>query len=80
MCERLKKLGYESERHIKLYGEELLLVSNPIVEVDGFSIDGIAGKSGKLMRTRVPLSTVRMLEREFALQRWAVEETLEVAA
>ena len=75
ICERLKKFGYASERRIRLYGEELHLVSNPVADGTGYSVLAVTVKSGNLRHMRIPLSVVGMLERE--LER---EEAVELAA
>lgn len=72
ICEKLRKLGYTSERRIKLYGEELRLTSNPISDGFGFSVEAIAIKSGKVKRIRLPLPVVDVVEKEV--------ETFEMAA
>jgi hypothetical protein len=64
ICQRLKKFGYASERRIRLYGEELHLVSNPIADGAGYSVLAIAARSGNLRHMRIPLTVVSMLERE----------------
>jgi hypothetical protein len=64
ICEKLKKLGYASERRIRLYGEELHLISNPIHDGEGFSVAGVVLKSGNIRHIRIPLTVVNMLERE----------------
>ena len=74
ICERLKKFGYASERRIRLYGEELHLVSNPIADGAGYSVLAIAVRSGSLRHMRIPLTVVSMLERELE-QENAVELT-----
>ena len=68
ICERLEKLGYASERRIRLYGEELQLVSNPIVENAGYSVLALVVSTGNLRHLRIPLSVVSMLERELERQ------------
>ena len=75
VCERLKKFGYASERRIRLYGEELRVVSDPIADEVGYSVLAVAVRSGNLRHLQIPLSLVGMLERE--LER---EEALELAA
>ena len=75
ICERLKKFGYASERRIRLYGEELHLVSNPVADEAGYSVLAVAVNSGNLRHLRIPLSLVGMLERE--LER---SEAVELAA
>ena len=64
ICERLQELGFAKERHIKLYGEELHLVSNPVPDGDGFAIEGITRRSGSVRRLRIPLSLVHTLRKE----------------
>lgn len=66
ICERLIELGYAPERHIRLYGEEFYLLSNPIPDGDGFSIDGVARSSGNHRRIRLPLSIVVTIQRQLA--------------
>jgi len=67
ICARLRELGYASKRHIRLYGEEFHLISDPIPEGDGFAVEGIARKSGKSRYIRIPLSVVHTLRQELTL-------------
>jgi hypothetical protein len=64
LCKRLTALGYAQHKKIRLYGEELLLISDPSPEGNGFAIEGIARKSGKVTRMRIPLPVVQVLKRE----------------
>jgi hypothetical protein len=64
ICERLQELGFAREKHIKLYGEEFHLVSNPVADGDGFAVEGIARSSGNIRRMRIPLSLVQTLRKE----------------
>ena len=64
ICERLQELGFAQKKKIKLYGEELVLVSNPIPDGDGFAVEGIARRSGQMKRMRIPLSVVHTLRKE----------------
>jgi hypothetical protein len=68
ICEKLQELGYAREKHIRLYGEEFHLVSNPIPDGDGFAGEGITRKSGNLRRMRIPLSLVYTLRKELAVE------------
>lgn len=64
ICERLKKFGYASERRIRLYGEDLQVVSNPVADGIGYSVLAVVVASGNLKHLRVPLSVVSILQRE----------------
>jgi hypothetical protein len=74
ICDKLQKLGYAREKHIKLYGEDLQLVSNPVPEGNGFAVEGVARTSGNLIRVRIPLTLVYRAQKEVAF-----EETVEMA-
>lgn len=69
ICARLRELGYASKRHVRLYGEEFHLISDPIPEGDGFAVEGIARRSGKSRLVRIPLSIVHTLRQELMLDR-----------
>jgi len=75
ICERLRKFGYASERRIRLYGEDLQLISNPIADGAGYSVVAQTVRTGNLRHLRLPLSIVSILERELEH-----EEAAELAA
>jgi hypothetical protein len=64
IVEGLRKLGYASERSIRLYGDEFHLVSDPVPDGDGFAIEGIEHSSGRSRSVRIPLSLLNMLRRQ----------------
>jgi hypothetical protein len=64
VCVRLRNLGFEKERHIRLYGKDLRLTSNPVIDQDGYSVEAIEGKSGEVHRMHIPLMVVRVVEEE----------------
>jgi len=64
ICERLRELGYGSQRHVRLYGEQFHLISDPIPDGDGFAVEGIAHSSGRSRYIRIPLSVVHTLRQE----------------
>ena len=72
LCRKLQRLGFASEHHIRLYGEEFELISNPTPDGTGYGIDGISRKSGSLRHLRIPLSLVRTIENELQ----AMEESV----
>jgi hypothetical protein len=67
ICARLRELGYASQRHLRLYGEDFHLVSNPIPDGDGFAVEGIVGASGTVRHIRIPLSVVHTLRQELVI-------------
>jgi hypothetical protein len=74
ICDKLQKLGYAREKHIKLYGEDLDLVSNPVPDGDGFAVEGVTRTSGNLIRVRLPLTLIYTAQKEVAFK-----ETAEIA-
>lgn len=68
LCEKLRKLGYARARHVRLYGEDFHLISDPFPEGDGFVVEGIARRSGRSRVVRIPLSTVHTLQRELTFE------------
>ena len=74
ICKRLQALGYEREKHIRLYGEEFHLLSNPVPEGDGFVVEGTTATSVNVRRVRIPLSLVHTVRKQFAF-----EHELEIA-
>jgi hypothetical protein len=65
LCARLKRLGFTQGNQIKLYGEELELLSEPVVMGDNLVlVDATEKKSGRLRRVRIPLPVVNMASGE----------------
>jgi hypothetical protein len=64
ICEKLKRFGYRSERRIRLYGEDLQLISNPIADGAGYRVLAQTVRTGNLRHVRLPLSIVSIFERE----------------
>jgi hypothetical protein len=57
----LKRLGYTTGSQIRLYGEVLEVVSEPIVMADDtVLVDATEKKSGKSRRVSIPLPVVQM--------------------
>ena len=71
ICATLRELCYASQRHIRLYGEDFLLVSNPVPDGDGFAVEGIVGASATLRRIRIPLPVVHTLRQELTIAVWS---------
>ncbi len=64
LCKRLTALGYAQHNKIRLYGEELELVTDASPDGDGFAVEGIAQKTGELKRMRIPKHIVQTLVRD----------------
>lgn len=64
VCERLKALGYADRNRIRIYGEEFDLLSNPISDEHGVSIEAKSRKSGNARRLRIPLSILHMIRKD----------------
>ena len=61
VCETLKILGYAQDNQVSLYGEIFHLVSDPIsIGENLVFVDALHGKSGKVMRVRIPPTLVQM--------------------
>ncbi|HEX3741532.1 MAG TPA: hypothetical protein VHV29_17680 [Terriglobales bacterium] len=68
VCGRLRKFGFAENSHIRLYGEELDLVSNPLPDGDGFAVEAVNRRTGNSQRVRIPLSLISILKGELALR------------
>lgn len=64
--ERLKALGYARPNHIRMYGEEFDLTSDPVPHESGFAIEAVSRKSGLARRLRIPLSILQMITKDLA--------------
>ena len=61
VCETLKRLGYAQDNQVRLYGEIFHLVSDPIsIGENLVVVNARDGKSGKVIRVRIPPIVVRM--------------------
>ncbi len=64
LCKELRRLGYGPHCRVRLYGEEFDLISNPVRDGSGYSIDGISHASGSVRHIRIPLPIVHTIEHE----------------
>ena len=66
LSDRLKRIGFTRENQMRLYGQEFILQSDPIVLDDNLIfVDAIEKKSGQLIRLRIPLTIVKMAAEEY---------------
>ena len=65
LCDRLKRLGFARENHIKLYGMQFLLIGDPVVVADNaVFVYATEMKSGQLRRVRIPMTIVNIARDE----------------
>lgn len=65
LCERLKRLGYEKNKQLRMYGQEFDLISDPITIGEHlYVVDAIERKSKSLRRVRIPLPVINMARQE----------------
>ncbi|HVO60952.1 MAG TPA: hypothetical protein VMT53_08445 [Terriglobales bacterium] len=65
LCERLKRLGYEKNKQLRMYGEEFDLISDPITIGDHlYVVDAIERKSKSFRRVRIPLPIINMARQD----------------
>jgi hypothetical protein len=63
--ERLKRLGFARDRHIRLYGETFELIGDPVVLDDQVVfVEAIEKNSRELRRVFIPLIILSMVTRE----------------
>lgn len=55
-CERIKKLGYFVGKHMNLYGEHIVLVSDPFAEGDCVAVHAISGSNPTVRTIELPVS------------------------
>ncbi len=61
LCERLKRIGFTQGNEMRLYGQEFVLQSDPIIMGDDLVfVEGLEKRSGQLRRIRIPLTIVKM--------------------
>ena len=67
LCERLKRIGYQKDKQIRMYGEEFELISDPItISEHLYVVDAIERKSKSVRRVRIPLPVITMAKRDLS--------------
>jgi hypothetical protein len=59
ICAHVKHLGYAATRHIRLYGEEFELVSDPFPEADGIAVRVTTKKDSRIRVLRIPATVLQ---------------------
>jgi len=67
LCKVLKRLGYANQNHVRLYGDDLLLVDDPMeMNANLVFVDAIQTKTGRHVRVRIPLNILNMANQQLA--------------
>ena len=59
-CRKLISLGYARSNRVRLYGQEMELVSDPFPAEDGIAIEVAAADQSPSRRIKLPLSILQM--------------------
>jgi hypothetical protein len=58
-CARIKLLGYVASRHVRIYGEEFELLSDPFPQADQIAIRAKAKSDSRVRILRLPVTIVQ---------------------
>ena len=58
-CARIKQLGYVASRHVRIYGEEFELLSDPFPQADQIAIRAKAKGESRVRILRLPVNIVQ---------------------
>jgi len=67
-CARIKQLGYVASRHVRIYGEEFELLSDPFPQADQIAIRAKAKGDPRVRILRLPATIVPGGRRQHRLQ------------
>jgi hypothetical protein len=59
ICARVKRLGYEPSKRIRLYGEEFEVVSDPFPAGDGIAVDVKAKNNAGTRTVQLPATILQ---------------------
>ena len=60
ICVKLMALGYARSKRIRIYGEELEIVSDPFSDGDGISVQARSGSASGERKIRIPLPVLQI--------------------
>jgi hypothetical protein len=66
ICARVKRLGYGAGHNVRLYGEELEVISDPFPEAGGVAISVKAKKDESLRVVQIPATVLQSVKRRKA--------------
>jgi hypothetical protein len=59
-CRKLISLGYGRSKKVRLYGQEMNLISDPFPAEDGIAVDAVRAGETKTRRVKLPLSVLQV--------------------
>lgn len=62
ICADVKQLGYSVSRHVRLYGEEFEVVSDPFPEADGIAVHVTTKKDSKIRVLQLPATVLHSVK------------------
>jgi hypothetical protein len=63
ICAHVKHLGYSTSRHVRLYGEDFDVVSDPFPEADGIAVQVTTKKDRKIRVLQIPATVLQSVKR-----------------
>jgi len=66
ICAKLEQLGYGRTNHVRMYGEEFEIVSNPFPQDEGIAVHAIARNQVVVRTLRLPLPILQMATNSLA--------------
>jgi hypothetical protein len=64
ICNRLKDLGYAQSKHIRIYGQEFVVISNPFPEGNGIAVRAVAKRETLERTVKLPLPVLQTLRKK----------------
>ena len=64
LCDRLKELGYAQSKHIRIYGQDFEVISNPFPQGRGIAVEAISKREHQTRVVRLPLPVLQMVTRK----------------
>ena len=59
ICANVKHLGYSTSKHIRLYGEDFEVVSDPFPEANGIAVRATTAKDSSIRVLRIPATVLQ---------------------
>jgi hypothetical protein len=66
ICNRLKDMGYAQSKHIRIYGQEFVVISNPFPEGNGIAVRVVTKRGASERTVKIPLPILQTVTRRKA--------------